>query len=99
MTALLSLAARIALLAIFTFGFLVLFEYGPASCRAGARAEWKHLVNWSGQFLPMGGSAAEKPLQSASPTPSSSLELPTDASTEPGRADPRPAPATSPTPP
>lgn len=51
MSTLFSLAFRLALLAIFTFGFVVLFEHGPEKFGEGARTEWKALLLFVGSAL------------------------------------------------
>ncbi len=43
-TSLLALLLRFALLAVFTFAFVVLFEHGPSNYLSSAQTEWKHLV-------------------------------------------------------
>ncbi len=51
MTRLFSLLLRLALLAVFTFGFVVLFEHGPSEFSEGARAEWKALLLFGGSLV------------------------------------------------
>ena len=49
---LLILIVRLMLLAVFTFGFVVLFEHGPAKFSEGARTEWNALLFLPGRFFP-----------------------------------------------
>lgn len=46
MTSLLALALRLIFLAIFTFGFVVLYEHGPSGFAQGAPKEWQSLVSF-----------------------------------------------------
>jgi hypothetical protein len=51
MRALLSVVLRLVLLAVFTFGFVVLFEHGPAKFSDGAKTEWNALLFFVGSVL------------------------------------------------
>ncbi len=44
-------AFRLILLAVFTFGFVVLFEHGPAKFSDGAKTEWNALLYFVGSAL------------------------------------------------
>jgi hypothetical protein len=44
-------ALRLILLAVFTFGFVVLFEHGPAKFSEGAKTEWNALLFFVGSVL------------------------------------------------
>lgn len=46
MISLLALLFRIALLAVFTFGFVVLYEHGTSDFAQGAATEWKSLTEF-----------------------------------------------------
>jgi len=48
---LLSFVFRLVLLAFFTFGFVVLFEHGPAKFSEGAKTEWNALLFFVGSVL------------------------------------------------
>ena len=69
MSFLLSLAFRLALLAIFTFGFVVLFEHGPAKFGDGAKTEWKALRLFVGSALSGQESAAPPATRQPAATP------------------------------
>jgi hypothetical protein len=51
MRILLSFVVRLALLAALTFGFVVLFEHGPAKFSEGAKTEWGALLFFVGTVL------------------------------------------------
>ena len=51
MSTLLSAGFRLALLAVFTFGCVVLFEHGPAKFTDGAKTEWEALLLFVGSVL------------------------------------------------
>lgn len=65
MIGLLALLTRTLLLAVFTFGFVVLFEYGPANFTKGAPIEWKSFADFvklkTGVELPTGEAPAPTP--------------------------------------
>ena len=42
---------RLILLAALTFGFVVLFEHGPAKFQEGAKTEWNALLFFAGTVL------------------------------------------------
>ncbi|MBN8708299.1 MAG: hypothetical protein J0I10_02910 [Verrucomicrobia bacterium] len=66
MMSLLALLLRVALLAVFTFGFVVLYEHGTADFAQGAASEWKSLT----EFVNSQGSAkAPAAPTSQAPTP------------------------------
>jgi len=48
---LLRLVVRVIVLAVFIFGFVVLFEHGPAGFSQGAKAEWNTLLFFVGSVL------------------------------------------------
>jgi hypothetical protein len=82
MITLLALLLRLALLAVFTFGFVVLYEHGPADFSASAKKEWSALREFA---------ASQK---ASDPVPPSTPELPSPTP-EP---TPAPAPSVAPTP-
>jgi len=45
-TSLIALVAHIAFFAVFTFAFVVLFEYGPTGFVDGASKEWQTLTSF-----------------------------------------------------
>ena len=47
MISLLALLVRLIFLAVFTFGFVVLYEYGPSGFAQGAPQEWQTLVDFA----------------------------------------------------
>jgi hypothetical protein len=51
MRTLLSFVLRLVVLAVFTFGFVVLFEHGPARFSDGAKTEWNALLFFIGSVL------------------------------------------------
>lgn len=51
MRTLFSAVLGLALLAGFTFGFVVLFEHGPANFAHGAKTEWSALLSFIGAVL------------------------------------------------
>jgi hypothetical protein len=51
MRSLLSFVFRLVLLAVFTFGFVVLFEHGQAKFADGAKTEWNALLFFIGSVL------------------------------------------------
>ncbi len=66
MTSLLALLLRVVLLAVFTFGFVVLYEHGTSDFAQGAATEWKSLT----EFVNSQGSAkAPAAPTSQAPTP------------------------------
>jgi|SoimicmetaTmtLAA_FD_contig_31_8821831_length_584_multi_2_in_0_out_0_2 hypothetical protein len=81
MSFLLSLAFRLALLAIFTFGFVVLFEHGPAKFGDGAKTEWKALRLFVGSALSGQESAAPPETRQPAATAGSSQGGQTGAGT------------------
>jgi hypothetical protein len=52
------------LLAVFTFGFVVLFEHGPAKFSEGAKTQWNALLYFAGSVL-----SKEENIRPAQPTP------------------------------
>jgi hypothetical protein len=94
---LLSFVIRVILLAVFTFGFVVLFEHGPARFSEGAKAEWNALLFFVGSVLSREESALPRPRVQASPTPASSpisTSAPTQKAPPAEPATNRPATAT-----
>jgi len=69
---LLRLVVRVIVLAVFTFGFVVLFEHGPAGFSQGAKAEWNALLFFVGSVLSREESALPRPRVQKSPAPASS---------------------------
>ncbi|MFZ0708435.1 MAG: hypothetical protein WAM53_00190 [Terrimicrobiaceae bacterium] len=69
MSVLLSLAFRLALLAIFTFGFVVLFEHGPEKFGDGAKTEWKAFRLFVGSALSGQESAVPPAIRQPAATP------------------------------
>ncbi|GAT35133.1 hypothetical protein TSACC_3197 [Terrimicrobium sacchariphilum] len=66
MMSLLALLLRVSLLAVFTFGFVVLYEHGTSDFVQGAATEWKSLT----EFVSSQGSAkAPAAPSSQAPTP------------------------------
>jgi hypothetical protein len=66
MISLLALLFRVVLLAVFTFGFVVLYEHGTSDFAQGAATEWKSLT----EFVTSQGSAkAPAAPTSQAPTP------------------------------
>lgn len=59
---------RLTLLVVFTFGFMVLFQHGPANYVANAEKELFGLQNWNGSYKAQAASPA-KPAESATPPP------------------------------
>ena len=51
MRTLLSFVLRLVLLSVFTFGFVVLFEHGPAKFSDGAKTEWNALLFFIGSVV------------------------------------------------
>jgi hypothetical protein len=69
MRVLLSLIFRLVLLAVFTFGFVVLFEHGPAKFSDGAKTEWNALLFFVGSVLSKQESAQPPATADTAPTP------------------------------
>jgi hypothetical protein len=73
MRTLLSVVLRLVLLAVFTFGFVVLFEHGPAKFSDGAKTEWNALLFFVGSVLSRQENApspaATQPGATPAPTP------------------------------
>ncbi len=65
MRGLISFFLQLALLAIFTFAFVVLFEHGPQKFAQGAKAEWNSLLFFVGSVL----SKEQNPPTAAGTTP------------------------------
>jgi len=72
---------RLALLAAFTFGFVVLFEHGPAKFSEGARTEWSAFLYIAGSLLSKqeGARAAAQPAATPAPSPTSANSPPPKA--------------------
>lgn len=66
MISLLALLVRLIFLAVFTFGFVVLFEHGPAGFVQGAPQEWHSLVEFAQK------TAGGAPTVAPAPTPANS---------------------------
>ena len=86
MITLLALILRLALLAVFTFGFVVLYEYGPANFSASAQTEWSALRDFAAA------------LKASDPVPPSPLELPPPAPEPTPAPTPEHAPPSTPAP-
>jgi len=73
MRTLLSFVLRLVLLAVFTFGFVVLFEHGSAKFFDGAKTEWNALLFFVGSVLSRQENApppaATQPGATPAPTP------------------------------
>ena len=73
MRTLLSVVLRLVLLAVFTFGFVVLFEHGPAKFSDGAKTEWNALLFFVGSVLSRQENApppaTTQPAAAPAPTP------------------------------
>jgi hypothetical protein len=75
MRSLLSFVCELALLAIFTFAWVVVFEHGPQKFTQGAKSEWNALLFFVGSVITnqAGGSPAQTTV--SSPTPASASPL------------------------
>ena len=62
-------AFRLILLAVFTFGFVVLFGHGPAKFSDGAKTEWNALLYFVGSALSRQESAPARTTPPPAPTP------------------------------
>ena len=86
---LLRLVVRVIVLAVFIFGFVVLFEHGPAGFSQGAKAEWNALLFFVGSVLSREESALPRPRGQASPAPASSpISTSSPAQKTPSPAEP-----------
>jgi hypothetical protein len=54
MTSLVALLVRLVLLVVFTFGFVVLFEHGPANYAANAKQDLQDFVQFAEAHAPAG---------------------------------------------
>ena len=65
MIGLLAVLARTLLLGVFTFGFVVLYEYGPSNFAKGVPVEWQSFASFvnvrTGVALPTGEAPAPAP--------------------------------------
>jgi hypothetical protein len=86
---LLAVVLRLVLLAVFTFGFVVLFEHGPAKFSEGAKTEWNALLFFVGSVL----SKQERP--SAPAVAAKSSASPTATPAAAGSPSPKEAQVTS----
>jgi hypothetical protein len=96
---LLRFLGRLIFLALLTFGFVVLFEHGPARFSAGAKAEWNALLFFVGSVLSKEERALPRPRGRASPTPAASpvsTSSPVQKAPSPDPTTNRPATGTSP---
>lgn len=108
MITLLALLIRLAVLAVFTFGFVVLFEHGPKNYVAHAQSELETLENLVTGQSEANPAALEQDLEKALPAASSGspdaaleskLETAVESALAPATAPASPqAPATAPTP-
>jgi hypothetical protein len=76
MRSLLSFVCELALLAIFTFAWVVVFEHGPEKFTQGAKTEWNALLFFVGSVIT--NQAGAPPAQTttvSSPTPASASSL------------------------
>jgi hypothetical protein len=90
---------RLILLAAFTFGFVVLFEHGPAKFAEGARTEWNALLFFVGSVISKQPKAPARdapepgttpgPSPAATPSPTQKAS-PTGTGTNPGNRTPAP---------
>lgn len=90
---LLSLLFQLVLLAVITFGFVVLFEHGPAKFSEGAKTEWNALLFFVGSVLSKQekapARAAAQPAATQAPAPASTNSPPPKAAqTGPGTNQP-----------
>jgi hypothetical protein len=73
MRPLLVFIARLILLVLFTFAFVVLFEHGPANFSEGAKTEWNALLFFVGSTLSKRenapAQAAPQPAKTVAPSP------------------------------
>ncbi|MFZ4683075.1 MAG: hypothetical protein ACOYMS_11275 [Terrimicrobiaceae bacterium] len=89
MITLLALILRLALLAVFTFGFVVLYEHGPAHFAASAKTEWSALRAFA--VSPK----SSDPVPQSTPEPPPAAPEPTPETTPPPAPEPTPTPAPS----
>jgi hypothetical protein len=87
----LRLVVRLILLAVVTFGFVVLFEHGPARFTEGAKEEWNALLFFAGAVLSRQEGALGRPRGQTSSTAASS---PSQASS-PAQKAPQAGPTTN----
>jgi hypothetical protein len=99
MRILLSFLFRLALLAVFTFGFVVLFEHGSVKFYEGAKTEWNALLFFVGTVLSKEesapGPATSETAAAPAPTPVSGGSSPTkgmqtEGTNRPAKATPAP---------
>jgi hypothetical protein len=96
---LLRFLVRLILLSMLTFGFVVLFEHGPARLSEGAKAEWNALLFFVGSVLSREERPPARPPGRASPTPAAAPVSTSSPAQKAPPADPattRPATATPP---
>jgi hypothetical protein len=77
MRSLLSFVCELALLAIFTFAWVVVFEHGPQKFTQGAKTEWNALLFFVGSVITnqAGGGSSAPATTVSSPTPASASSL------------------------
>jgi hypothetical protein len=77
MRSLLSFVCELALLAIFTFAWVVVFEHGPEKFTQGAKTEWNALLFFVGSVITnQAGASPAQTTTVSSPTPASAKGKP-----------------------
>ncbi len=89
MTTLVAFLLRLLLLAAFVFGFVVLFEHGPANFGDSAKKEWETFVAFAREKA-NSQPAAATPAPVATPVPEPVVEVPPAATPEPTPAAAKP---------
>ena len=86
---------RLALLVLLTFGFVVLFQHGPAKFPDGVQKEWNAVVVFAGSVLakPKSAPASAAPQPAATPAAS---PAPKHSPSPPGANTNKPATAVPP---
>jgi len=97
MITLLAFALRLALLAVFTFLFVALYEHGPMGFSSGVKAEWSALRAFAKREQTPPPDVVEVPSATPSPTPVTE-PVPTPESTPAPSAPPVSAPTVAPAP-
>lgn len=85
MRLLLIFVLRLALLAVFTFGFVVLFGHGPTKFSEGARTEWNAFLFFAGSLLSRQEGA---PVRASAQPAATHAPSPTTANSPPQKAAP-----------
>lgn len=88
---------RLILLVLLTFGFVVLFQHGPAKFPDGVQKEWNAVVVFAGSVLAKPksapASAAPQPAAPASAAPPAASPAPRHSPSPPGANTNKPATA------